>query len=369
MKLLHISSVYKDLIEVFEKQNPNFRSLNYFDHLNQFMNFSRGQEFSYSYYLNLYGLKTEVFYVNYKGLSEKNYSSENNKKKNHSKLSLLENKIEEFKPDILYIQNSVYFTNQEILGLKKKFPFIKYIISWICTPLKKEILSILDCSDLILTCSKEYYNNLSKIHKNVIQINHAYDERNFNQIELADRKFDVSFCGSIIIKKNFHIKRLHILKKINSNIDKLNISGQMNLYYKELLNFQNLNNYLQIKKILKEPVYGSDYFRMLSNSKICINTHADNQKFSGNMRLFDVTGQGSLLVTDKTKDSNQFFIPDEECVEYDNADEAVDKIKWLFKNPKKMLEIAENGRKKTLKFFSYKKKCEKIKNIINQDLC
>ena len=50
MKLLHISSVYKDLIEVFEKQNPNFRSLNYFDHLNQFMNFSRGQEFSYSYY-------------------------------------------------------------------------------------------------------------------------------------------------------------------------------------------------------------------------------------------------------------------------------------------------------------------------------
>ena len=55
------------------------------------------------------------------------------------------------------------------------------------------------------------------------------------------------------------------------------------------------------------------------------------------MRLFDVTGQGSLLVTDKTKDSNQFFIPDEECVEYDNADEAVDKIKWLFKNPKKIL--------------------------------
>ena len=65
MKLLHISSVYKDLVEVFEKQNPNYKSLNYLDHLNQFMNFSRGQEFSYYYYLNLHGLKTDVFYINY----------------------------------------------------------------------------------------------------------------------------------------------------------------------------------------------------------------------------------------------------------------------------------------------------------------
>ena len=35
----------------------------------------------------------------------------------------------------------------------------------------------------------------------------------------------------------------------------------------------------------------------------------------------------------------------------------------------KMREIAENGRKKTLNFFSYKKRCEKINNIINQNLC
>ena len=369
MKLLHISSVYKDLVEVFEKQNPNYKSLNYLDHLNQFMNFSRGQEFSYYYYFNLHGLKTDVFYINYESLSEKNYLSKNNKKDDFSKLSLLKNKIEEFKPDILYLQNTIYLKDHDIYEIKKKFPFIKYVISWICTPLKKDIISVLDYSDLILTCSKEYYKDLIKIHKNVIQINHAYDERNFNQKEFDSRKFDVSFCGSIIIKKNFHTKRLNILKQINSNFDKLNICGRMNLYYKELLNFQNLNNYLQIKKILKKPVYGADYFEMLSNSKICINTHADNQEFSGNMRLFDVTGQGSLLLTDKTKDSYKFFIPDKECVEFDNADEAIDKIKWLTINPKKMKEIAENGRKKTLNFFSYKKRCEKINNIINQNLC
>ena len=225
----------------------------------------------------------------------------------------------------MYLQNTIYFKNHDIYEIKKKFPFIKYVISWICTPLKKDIISVLDYSDLILTCSKEYYKDLIKIHKNVIQINHAYDERNFNQKEFNSRKFDVSFCGSIIIKKISIPKRFNILKQINSNFDKLNICGRMNLYYKELLNFQNLNNYLQIKKILKKPVYGADYLKCYQIQKFVL-TLMQIIKSSGNMRLFDVTGQGSLLLTDKTKDSHKFFIPDKECVEFDNADEAIDKI-------------------------------------------
>lgn len=369
MKLLHVSSVYNELIEIFERRNINFENLNYTDHLNKFMNFSRGQEFSYSHYLQFYGIETNVFYINYSNLAKKKYLSLNKGNKNFSKLSLLENKIEEFKPNILYLQNSIYFTNQDIVKLKKKFPFIKYIISWICTPLQKEVLSILTCSDLILTCSKEYYKDLIKMHKNVVQINHAYDERNFNQKEFMNKKFELSFCGSIIIKKNFHIKRLNTLTKIKSAIKDINICGDMNFNYKNIFNFKNLNNFYQIKKNIKKPVYGADYFNMLLNSKICINTHADNQQFSGNMRLFDVTGQGCLLLTDKTKDSHQFFIPDKESVEFENPDDAIDKITWLLRNPKKMSEIADNGRKKTLDFFSYKNRCKKISNIINKDLC
>ena len=108
---------------------------------------------------------------------------------------------------------------------------------------------------------------------------------------------------------------------------------------------------------------------MVSNSKICINTHADNQEFSGNMRLFDVTGQGTLLLTDKNKDSKDFFISDIECVEFENAQDAIEKINWLLKNPKKLIEISKNGRKKTLDFFSYKNRCEIISKILNDKLC
>ena len=73
MKLLHISSIYQNLIETFEKRNPNFENLNYIDHLNKFINFSRGQEFSYAHYLQLYGIETNVFYINYFNLAKKKY--------------------------------------------------------------------------------------------------------------------------------------------------------------------------------------------------------------------------------------------------------------------------------------------------------
>ena len=112
MKLLHISSVYNELIEIFENKNLNYKSLNHTDHFNKFINFSRGQEYSFSYYLKFFGIETEVFYMNYFDLEKKKYLPNSKKKNNFSKLTLLENKIEEFKPDILYIQNSIFFTHQ-----------------------------------------------------------------------------------------------------------------------------------------------------------------------------------------------------------------------------------------------------------------
>ena len=51
------------------------------------------------------------------------------------------------------------------------------------------------------------------------------------------------------------------------------------------------------------------------------------------------------------------------------TDDAIHKINWLIKNPEKMMEIARNGRKKTLEIFSYKNSCRKIVNLINESLC
>ena len=58
----------------------------------------------------------------------------------------------------------------------------------------------------------------------------------------------------------------------------MNICGKIHCSkIKDIFNLKNIKNFYQMK-ILNLPLYGIDYFAMLSNSKICINTHADNQK-------------------------------------------------------------------------------------------
>ena len=49
--------------------------------------------------------------------------------------------------------------------------------------------------------------------------------------------------------------------------------------------------------------------------KFALTLRRQSKVFEANTRLFDVTGQGSLLVTDKTKTQINFSFQMRECVE------------------------------------------------------
>ena len=103
----------------------------------------------------------------------------------------------------------------------------------------------------------------------------------------------------------------------------------------------------------------------LSSYKICINTHLDNDDFSGNMRLFEGTGLGCCVLTNNNKDINNFFDEDKEIITYKNHQEAFEKIKWLLNNEKKLKEISLKGQEKTLKLYNYKISTKKIYQNLN----
>ena len=65
LKILYYSSVYNELVENFEITHKNYQYFNFAKHTKKFMEFSRGQEFSYQYYLNQIGYDVDVIYYNY----------------------------------------------------------------------------------------------------------------------------------------------------------------------------------------------------------------------------------------------------------------------------------------------------------------
>ena len=68
-------------------------------------------------------------------------------------------------------------------------------------------------------------------------------------------------------------------------------------------------------------------YRVLSRSKIALNRHSDvAEDYANNMRLYESTGVGALLITDAKRNLTDLFEPDEEVVTYSSEDELVEKI-------------------------------------------
>ncbi len=82
---------------------------------------------------------------------------------------------------------------------------------------------------------------------------------------------------------------------------------------------------------------GSGYVHSASHkSFITINRHIDvAENYANNMRLFEATGCGALLITDYKDNLNELFEIGEEIVAYRSPEEAAALIKYYLSNPKK----------------------------------
>jgi spore maturation protein CgeB len=109
-------------------------------------------------------------------------------------------------------------------------------------------------------------------------------------------------------------------------------------------------------------------YRLLALSKISFNIHTDKSfDCVGNIRLFEATGVGSCLLTDRGLNMADLFKEGHEVMTYSSIKECIEKAKYLLKNDKERLEIASCGQKRTLRDHTVKKRCEAIDEMI-QDL-
>jgi len=119
----------------------------------------------------------------------------------------------------------------------------------------------------------------------------------------------------------------------------------------------------------KLPLYGMDMFNLFLNSRIVLNFHigvAGN--YAGNMRMFEVTGIGSCLLTDNKKNMEELFKTGSEVVVYDNVEDCIEKATWLLEHEEERKMISKAGQMRTLKYHTVEIRCRSIIEIINKEL-
>lgn len=100
---------------------------------------------------------------------------------------------------------------------------------------------------------------------------------------------------------------------------------------------------------VKAPVFGLDYFNILKSVKSCLNIHTERADgYAANIRLFEATGCGALLITEESKNIWSLFEKDQVLTFRSRKD--IERIlKEVMEWPQWCAEMAARGREATFR--------------------
>lgn len=112
--------------------------------------------------------------------------------------------------------------------------------------------------------------------------------------------------------------------------------------------------------------WGIEMFRLLASARTVLNRHiADAGEYANNMRLYEATGVGSLLVTDAKSNLSELFEPGREVVTYTNADQLVAQVRRYLADDDARREIAAAGQARTLRDHTYSVRMQELAAILD----
>ena len=364
MNFLFIDTYYSAFLKSFHRLNPAQNHKSYDIQKKNLLRENFGTSDFYSYNLMQLGHYADDIIANDE-ISQKTWARENNIQFSNngliSRIQLLPYihrfigrpkwiqeivlaQIKQAKPDILYIQDLSILNPDTILAAKK---YAKLIVGQIASPLpsSKQLLNF----DLLITSFPHFVQQFKKMNINSEYLPLAFEPRILKKINTKKMKktYEVSFVGSF---SYYHSKGSRILKEVVKYIP-VNIWGSNpgfgNHYHGES--------------------WGLDMMRILSKSKIIINRHINvAQDFANNMRLFESTGMGAMLITDEKANLGDLFHVGKEIETYKNSQDLIMKINYYLSHEEERNKIALAGQKRTLKDHNYLYRMKQLVTILDK---
>ncbi len=110
-------------------------------------------------------------------------------------------------------------------------------------------------------------------------------------------------------------------------------------------------------------------YRIYQNSKIVINRHGEvSREYANNMRMYEATGCGALLVTEDKDNLKDLFEPYKEVTPYKSTTEAISLIDWVLNNWDRAKEIAIRGQARTLRDHTYERRMKTVSDTLLEQL-
>lgn len=315
--------------------------------------------------------------------------------------------VEHFAPDVVLVNDYSTYTASFFQHLREQCPSIQMVVGWCGAPYRDE--SVFGSYDLVLSNIPVLVDRFRSQGHRSEHMAHAFDPRVLDRIDTgAGSRHPFTFVGSIVKGGEFHNRRERLLRDlidktelaIRSAVQPPPLSQQWRHRTRQALYratqhvkrvpggttildaVPRLNRLADkdgppsrryvdshIAARAEPPVYGTAMFQALHDSKIALNTHIDlSIDYASNMRLFEATGVGTCLLTERQQNLDALFTPDQEVVTYGSAEEAVEKVRYLLDHEDERRRIAQAGQRRTLRDHTFEQRAQQLNALIREYL-
>lgn len=373
MKIVIVDTYYAAFLARFYAQQGGLANADYPTQLQALLNACFGTSDFYSRHLNALGCEAQDLVVNCVPL-QKAWASANNVPLSQLALKVPHRlfqmpilgkfladlpglmdlaiaQIRAAKPDVLYCQDLSFFPGEVLRELKSH---VRLVVGQIACPLPPE--SFLKGYDLILTSLPHFVDRLRALGVASEYFRIGFDERVLSLLGKVEKDIAFTFVGGI---SRHHGGAIPILEYLAETMD-LRVFG----YGSESLPFGS-----PIRQRHGGEVWGMDMYRTLARSRITLNRHINVAEYNANnMRLYEATGVGTMLLTDRKDNLHELFEIGKEVVTYSSKEEAAELVRHFLAHSDEAAQIAKAGQERTLREHTYKARMIELVSILTSHL-
>lgn len=260
--------------------------------------------------------------------------------------------IKHYKPDVLLNQAMDGISSQ---FLKEMKPYVRLLVGQIASPLPEG--ENYDCYDLVISSLNNFVEYFRKqgIPSELNRL--GFEPRVLDMLDSGSEKpIPVSFVGGL---SPAHKERVKLLEYLCQRFD-IQIWGK---------GIKSSPNTSPIVQCYKGQAWGRDIYQILRNSKITLNHHGKwSGPYANNMRLYEATGVGTMLITDWKANLHEMFEPGKEVVAYRTPEECAELIQYYLEHDDEREAIAKAGQQRTLREHTYYQRMQELVDIVRKYL-
>jgi spore maturation protein CgeB len=268
--------------------------------------------------------------------------------------------IRAFDPQVVYLQDLWFFKRADLDALRRAGRLVAGQIASAPPP-----DGILRCFDLLTTSFPHFVERFRAQGLDSEYLKIAFDakvlERLREQGVAADpnapRNHAVTFVGGL--DPRVHAAGRRVLERVAESVD-LEIWGY---------GIDAVPNESPIRSRYRGEAWGLAMYEVLARSRVALNRHIDlADGYANNMRLYEATGVGALLVTEARQNLSDLFEPGREVVAYEDEDDLIEKLRRYAADDAERQRVAASGQARTLREHTYSERMGELAAMLEARL-